>query len=165
MRIVCSYCRREMGEKEPLDDDMLSHGMCAGCEHYSAKQWAGLRLGEYLDGIDLPAIAVDQDIRVVAANQRMAEILGKNDREQFGLLGGEAMECQFARLPEGCGKTTHCQTCTIRRTVMDAIDTGQPQLRVPAYLNQIERRIKMVISAYKHDRFVRIVIEEIDGGS
>ena len=162
MRVVCSYCRHELGEKEPLDDDMVSHGMCAECEGYFSRQWAGLRLGEHLDDIDLPAMAVDQDARVIAVNQRMAEMLGKNDREYFGLLGGEVMDCQFARLPEGCGKTVHCQTCTIRRTVTKAVDTGRPQLRVPAYLNQIDRRVNMLISAYEHDGFVRIVIEKID---
>jgi hypothetical protein len=154
-----------LGEKEPLDDDSVSHGMCAGCEEYFAKQWGGLRLGEYLDDIELPAIAVNQDRRAVAVNQRMAEFLGKSDRERFGLLGGEAMECQYARLPEGCGGSIHCQTCTIRLTVMKVMETGEPQLRVPAYLNQVERRIKMLISVYEHDGFVRVVIEEMDGGS
>jgi ferredoxin len=154
-----------LGEKEPLDDDMVSHGMCAECDHHFSRQWSGLRLGEYLDDIDLPAMAVDPDGRVIAANQRMAETLGKNDREYFGLLGGEVMECQYARLPEGCGKTVHCQTCAIRLTVTKVIDTGQPQLRVPAYLNQVESRVNMLISAYKHDEFVRIVIEEMGDGS
>lgn len=165
MRIVCSYCHQELGEKEPLDDHAVSHGMCAECERYFARQWSGLKLGEYLDDIEFPALAVNRDRRVLAANRRMAELLGKSDREQFGLLGGEAMECQYARLPEGCGQTIHCQTCTIRRAVLDAMETGLPQLRVPAYLNQVDRHIKMLISTYKHDRFVRIVIEEMDGGS
>ena len=45
------------------------------------------------------------------------------------------------------------------------IDTGEPQLRVPAYLNQIERRLKLVISAYQRDHIVHVVIEEIDRDS
>jgi hypothetical protein len=161
MRVVCSYCREELGEKEPLDDDAISHGMCEACERHFSRQWEGLKLGEYLDDIDLPTLAVNHEGRVVAANQRMADVLGKSDREQFGLLGGEVMECRFARLPEGCGKTSHCETCAIRRTVTAVAETGEPQLRVPAYLNQSEQRLKLVISAYQRDQIVHIVIEEM----
>jgi hypothetical protein len=152
-----------LGDKQPLDSDAVSHSICTECERHFSKQWAGLKLGEYLDDFDLPAMALNEEGRVVAANQRMAEILGKKDRIRCGLLGGEAMECQFARLPEGCGRTVHCQTCTIRRTVMAVIDTGQPQLRVPAYLDQSDRRIRLVISAYERQGFAQIVIHEING--
>jgi hypothetical protein len=41
-------------------------------------------------------------------------------------------------------------------------ETGKPQLRVPAYLNQAERRLKLMISVYQRDQIVHIVIEEMD---
>ena len=32
MRIVCSWCSRNMGEKEPLSDKSISHSICKPCE-------------------------------------------------------------------------------------------------------------------------------------
>lgn len=32
MKLVCSYCKRSMGEKEPLDDPRLSHSICGVCK-------------------------------------------------------------------------------------------------------------------------------------
>ena len=48
MRIVCSYCRAELGKKEPLDVDVVTDGMCEPCFEHFTRQWEGLRLGEYL---------------------------------------------------------------------------------------------------------------------
>jgi len=31
MRIVCSWCGKELGEKEPLDDQSETHGKCNAC--------------------------------------------------------------------------------------------------------------------------------------
>lgn len=38
-----------------------------------------------------------------------------------GLLGGEALECLHSKLPEGCGRTIHCETCAIRNLVLQTI--------------------------------------------
>jgi len=106
-------------------------------------------------------MVVDGDGRIMAANQMMADMLGKSDREFFGLLGGEAMECAYARLPGGCGGTTHCPTCTIRQTVLRALETGEPQMRVPAYLNRDDGRMSLTISTWKRDGVVTVRIDEV----
>ena len=31
MKIVCSYCGKDLGEKEPIDDKNTSHGICLDC--------------------------------------------------------------------------------------------------------------------------------------
>ena len=31
MIIQCAWCGEEMGEKEPLDDPRITHGICEGC--------------------------------------------------------------------------------------------------------------------------------------
>ena len=160
MKVVCSYCRADLGEKEPLGNDMVSHGMCTACADYFSKQWSGLDLGEFLDRYDRPVLAVNPDGRIVAANQHMADLLGKSERDLFGLLGGEVMECRFARLPGGCGETVHCKTCTIRNTVMAVMERGESREKVRAYLNRLERRVELTISAYKRDRVVLLMIDE-----
>jgi hypothetical protein len=41
--------------------------------------------------------------------------------------------CIYSRFPEGCGGTTQCVGCTIRRTVTRTRETGQAQIDVPAF--------------------------------
>ena len=31
MKVICSWCKKDMGVKEPLEDDSTSHGMCDDC--------------------------------------------------------------------------------------------------------------------------------------
>jgi len=31
MIIQCAWCNKYLGEKEPLDDKGVTHGMCPGC--------------------------------------------------------------------------------------------------------------------------------------
>jgi transcriptional regulator with PAS, ATPase and Fis domain len=161
MKIVCSYCRKKTGEKEPLDDDRVSHTICHDCYKHYSKQIKGLSLGDYLDQFDAPILFVDADGRVLASNKMAESALGKSRQDFHGLLGGEAMECVYARLPEGCGKTVHCETCTIRRVVMKAMNNGKPQLDKTVTLVQAAKEIKMKISTEKFGDLVRIVIHDI----
>lgn len=32
MQIVCAWCEKEMGEKEPLRDPSVTHGICDLCQ-------------------------------------------------------------------------------------------------------------------------------------
>ena len=168
MKIVCSYCERDLGEKEPLDDPMVSHGMCPACHAHFRRQWRGLSLSEYLDAFPCPVVVVDEHVRTIAANRPMAELLGRAPEDLFGLLGGEALECAHARRPGGCGKTVHCRTCTIRNSVATTFETGEPRLRVPASIARPEGPLDCLISTHKRGPVVQVVIEplpEPDGGS
>ena len=103
---------------------------------------------------------VDADCRIVAANKLAADITGKPRHEVTGLLAGEAMECCYSRLPEGCGKTVHCETCTIRNTVNDAFESEMPQSRVPVKVKQEDREIYLKFSVVKIGELIRIMIEK-----
>jgi PAS domain-containing protein len=162
MKVVCSYCRADMREVEPYDDQGVSHGICDECYVHFMRQWEGLKLGEYLDDFEFPVIVVTgNEKRIAAVNQRMAELIGKEEREVAGLLGGEALECVYSRLEGGCGKTIHCKTCTIRKTVNETWETGRSLEQVPARLDRDDGRIHLLISTYKHERAVTVVIEDI----
>lgn len=161
MKVVCSYCDKILGEKGPPDSKLISHGMCRECADYFERQWDGLKLGEFLDQFEIPIVVLNQDVRVVAANQLMADLLGKSQREIQGLLGGEALECRYARLPERCGNTVHCKTCTIRNTIMSTMETGQPATRVPAYLNEDNQQRELLISTHKKGEHVILTIDEV----
>jgi transcriptional regulator with PAS, ATPase and Fis domain len=135
--------------------------MCKECYNHYKDQIKGLSLDKFLDRFEAPLLVVDKDGRIVAANKMIENIMSRSRRDIFGLLGGEVMECVYARLPEGCGKTAHCLACSIRNTVMAAMESGEPQMHVPVTLSQENKEIEMVISTEKIGSFVRIIIEDV----
>lgn len=162
MKIICSYCRKDMGEKEPLEDTDPTHSICDECYAYYIDQIRGMSCSDYLDRYDVPILIVDRQGRVAASNRRAQEALGRSEREMTGLLGGEVMECEFARLPGGCGGTEHCLACSIRKTVEETFNTGESVLRKKTYLNRSDRRYELVISTCRVNGFVRIIVEEMN---
>ena len=146
MKVICSYCRKEIGEKEPFDDGRISHSICEDCHGYYSKQTAGISFDEYLNRFDNPVFIVDEDVRILAANNRAETLIGKPMTDFLGLLGGEALECIYARLSGGCGKTVHCVTCAIRITVTSTIQDGVFHKDVPAKLNLEDDEIALYLS-------------------
>ncbi len=165
MKIMCSYCRAEMGEKEPLGDASLTHSICPECFEYFSRQWVGFHLNDFLDTFDVPMVIFSPNTRVIAYNENYAKQFLKNEEKTIGLLGGEFMECAHARLPEGCGRAVCCRDCTIRATIMSTLRSGIAQKNVPAYLNTFENGEPVVknlrISTEKHGPVVSMHIEEV----
>ena len=161
MRVVCSYCEKGLGDKEPVDDPAISHSICPACRDHFRRQWRGMSLGEYLDAFPGPVVVVDEDLRTIAANQPMAELLGRRLDDVVGLRGGEALECAHARRPGGCGKSVHCRTCTIRNSVTTTYETGEPCLRVPATVERPEGALACLISTCRRGAAVQVVIEPL----
>ena len=161
MKIICSYCRKELGEKEPLEDEGLTHSICPECYDYFREQFTGLPLDKYLDHFDQPVLIVDSNARVVAANRQAQDALGKAEREVAGFLGGEVLECVYAKRPEGCGCTEHCAVCTLRNMVNEIMETGQSVASRNAYLDREDRKYTLVISARKEEGLVVLTIEDM----
>lgn len=40
MRVICSWCNRDLGVKEPLSNPEVSHGMCDTCRQRVAEEVA-----------------------------------------------------------------------------------------------------------------------------
>jgi PAS domain-containing protein len=160
MKVICSYCRKPQPDKEPFEHDRVSHTMCSECYEHYWRQWEGLTIGEYLDGFNAPVLLIDADGRVAAANQAAADRLGKPDRTAHGLLGREAMECIYSRLPEGCGRTVHCETCSVRIAVTNTLETGTPIRRMEVQVTRDDGPLEMTISTEKVDELVRVLIED-----
>jgi hypothetical protein len=103
---------------------------------------------------------------VVSANNKARKMLRKDLSEIEGYSGGDVFECEYARLPEGCGNTTHCSGCTIRRTVMQTYGTGKGFQRVQATLNQYTpedpEEMDLLISTEKLSDVVLLRIDKIE---
>jgi hypothetical protein len=82
----------------------------------------------------------------------------------IGRLGGDVFECEYARHPDGCGRTIHCSGCAIRRSVTTTFQTGQALHHVPAQLKQYpqeNRQVEMLISTEKVGDTVWLRIEAL----
>ncbi len=132
MKVVCSYCESFIRHKAPLNDTTTSHAICADCFDHYAAQWDGLSMGEFLDRFDSPVVAMDADVKVLGVNRAMASRHDISDRDAMGVMGGELLECEYARRPEGCGRTIHCKACAVRNVVEHTLATGEAQVAVPA---------------------------------
>ncbi len=162
MQVICSYCHKVMEEDTTHADGDISHGMCELCHEYFSAQWNGMNWDEYLNRFDQPVVLLNGDRRIVAVNERSKKMLNSGDRDVVGLLGGEAMECVYARLPEGCGKTLHCAACTIRIVTERAISTRESFEDVPACLSQDTEDVQFLISASRLGSLVQIVVKNSD---
>ena len=166
MRIVCAGCGADLGTKTSLihDDEATSHSLCASCAHHF-RATAGMPFEQYIEGLEAPVVTVTPQGTIATANAIALELLGKSPTEIMGFNGGDVFECEYARLPEGCGETVHCSGCTIRNTVMDTLQTGTPHRREPAYLNRYSDRgsqhYDLLISTEKKGGVVFLTIEEM----
>lgn len=167
MRIECAWCQKVLSEDKPqLDSDNIpiSHGICPDC----IKQVLSFKtepMRDYLDRFAGPVLLVDSENRVITANKEGFSMLKKEPQDVEGELRGDALECKYASLPEGCGNSIHCKTCTIRRTLMDTIESGVSHHKVAAYpdLSWItgETRIKYLITTEKLGEAVLLRIDEV----
>ncbi len=162
MHVICAYCHKAMEEKPPFDNRSTSHSICSECLEYYRDQWLGVDLNGYLNRFPFPTVVVDERARVMALNQRMQEFLGAPEEEVVGALAGDVMECQFARLPDGCGQTVHCVGCAFRLNVNTVHQTGETIVNMPAYFNRDGRRLNLVVSMYQDGPGVRVVIEQAE---
>ena len=167
MRHQCAWCGLEFAppSDEP-DHDFVTHGICPECEeHFDANRPEPLR--RFLNRFDASIICVDSDARVIAANDAASEMVAKDRDEMAESLLGDLMECRWARLPGGCGKTEHCVACSIRLLVGDTLnDEGDTQGR-RVCVNRVDVdgqfcREELLISSERHENVVLLKLERID---
>ncbi len=139
---------------------MRSHGTREPCAKHYIRQREGLNMGEYLNTFQYPVLLMNDEGRVLASNQEMADFLGKSDRETFGMSGGTVMKCVYAQLPEGCGQTIHCKACGIRNTVTRTFESGEPIIRNRVFIDREDGRAHFLISTCKRSETVQVVIEK-----
>lgn len=167
MKVICSGCGKHLGYKsiKAESEDEVSHGLCDSCAFHFRAQ-VGMPLEQFLEGLEIPVVTVTPDGIIGSANKLGFAFLGKSLDEIHGLRGGDVFECEYARLPGGCGETIHCSGCTIRNTVMDTVKTGAPNLKVPAFLNRYSeagsKLIDLFITTEKIGGIVFLKIDRVE---
>lgn len=157
MKVLCSWCKTDIKEKPLKPESTVTHGICRDCFVWLSKNW-NRSLRDFLNSFDFPIFAIDTDTKVRIVNVAAEKALGKSFSELEGKDGGDAIECAYARLPEGCGNTIHCKACTIRNTVIKTQKTGISFKNVSAYqeiyTQEGIKKAHILISTEKFEDFV-----------
>ena len=162
MRSVCAWCKKDMNADESREG-LVTHSICDACK--ISVIYKHIPLLDVLENLVQPVLVVDSEGVVDAANGAARDMLGKELENIKGRLGGQVMECAYAKLPMGCGKTEHCTGCAIRNTVMKTFSTGSPQKKVEAYqfidTPQGKKRMRFFISTEMVGEIVLLRIDEM----
>lgn len=161
---TCTRCGHELTAVAGVTGtERITSGLCESCRTSVRHS-----LPDFLNTLDAPVVAVDPDVVVKIANSRANALFGKGSGEVLGKKAGDVFECPFARLPGGCGRTIHCSGCAIRINVAETHRTGEPRIRVPAYLCRgtadEHQEIGMHVSTEKIGDLVLLRIDRMDKG-
>ena len=128
VKVICAWCQRLMSADI---DAPVSHGICDACSVDA--EFERERLDDFLNRLAGPVLAVDAGGRVVGSNRVAAVLLSSDMALANGRLAGDVISCVYAELPGGCGRTTHCTGCEIRRAFEQTAATGEPVRDRPAF--------------------------------
>ena len=82
----------------------------------------------FLDVISDNVVVLNQDLKVVYANQAFFRFCGQNAPQVYGGKLGEIVNCEFADIePGGCGASQFCEFCQVLDTIRRTRDTSQKQ--------------------------------------
>ncbi len=160
MHLICSYCGRYIKEKKPFEVTKNTHGICPDCFIPLLKDNGGLSYDQYLETFDRPVMVVDSERRIAAANEAALRMMEKSIERVMGMLGGDAMECRYSILPGGCGRTTHCQTCTIRNLVLKTLEQQESHYNERVTIETEKGLTHCLVSTVFYNGLVQIVFED-----
>jgi ferredoxin len=122
-----------------------------------------------IDGINLPVLLLDGDVRVRSANAKARKLLSREQSEINGFQLGEVIGCAHARKQGNCGETVHCASCATRLTFTYTMVTGEECREVPVYPDTDplcrDRKDSFVISTKKVFNYVFLTIQKSDASS
>lgn len=164
MKTVCSWCNKVIraGSLKPCSDNIISHGICNEC--LLKILWPNNHaLLDFFEDLEAPVVVINSLGNLSSANKSARELLQKELPDIEGFQCGNVFECVYSKLPEGCGKTIHCDSCTIRNTVMNTMQSSKSHLKIPAilHLGTIEsvHEVQLLISTEKVEDVVLMRID------
>ena len=81
-------------------------------------------------------LLVDEERRIQKANTVAANFAERSMQEMLGLRGGEALRClHHLDDPQGCGFGEACQSCLVRRSVLDTFEDHKSRNKLEAWLS------------------------------
>lgn len=168
MEKQCAWCRKVLPASETKissSSHTISHGICEECADFLLTNKPGRKLQDFLDTLHEPIMIINDEGIICGANHAAQKTLHKPLEHLLNELPGDAMECAYARLQEGCGRTEHCKACTIRHTVMGTHADSKPRLEVTSIQDILTqdgtiKETRFVISTEKRGKYVFVRIDD-----
>jgi hypothetical protein len=137
MERICSYCKKRLGIKEPIENTAFTHGICPECFAIAVGRWMNLSTAEFLNFFDEPMLAVDSSHRVAAYNRNFLKVLLAGKEKPKDLLWGEFIECRYSKPNWRCGQNLQCNDCPFLRLIHQTFQTSRPQEKISLDLTPI----------------------------
>ncbi|MFC1735436.1 sigma-54 interaction domain-containing protein [Candidatus Hydrogenedentota bacterium] len=121
------------------------------------------------EAIPCGVLIIDAERRVHAVNNVLKQTFGVSETDVLYKRGGEALKCVHAfRSPKGCGSGSHCETCQVKKTALDAINgKGIHRHRASVELqeNGESRNLQLLVSAapivYEENKYAIVILEDV----
>jgi nitrogen-specific signal transduction histidine kinase len=122
-----------------------------------------------LDAIPSPIFVVDNDVRIMAANDAASRMLGDEPALVIRTRAGEALNCiHSTESSDGCGRAEHCRECMVRNSVCQSLE-GRHVIRNKAVMDLVTEdgisSIYLLVTAapmeYQGEELVVLTLEDI----
>jgi PAS domain-containing protein len=127
-------------------------------------------VGTILDAMPLPVFVVDDDVKIIDANQTASQMLGKDPTMIFRRRAGEILHCVHSKeAAEGCGTAPACEECIVRNSV-SASFRDHKTVRQKARMELVEegkgiKEIYLLVTAapfeYHGKEFVLLILQDM----
>lgn len=162
MTAICAWCKKELTSEEGKAGMLPFFGMCGHCRELFFPRTGAPKFRRALDRLDVPVLVVDDDARIVIANETACRLFGKEREEIERKLSGDIFTCTNTWLQGGCGKTPGCSNCEFREVVRDTYATGKGHESVPVTVTigspGRSRKLELVLSTMKAGELVVVKI-------
>lgn len=126
-------------------------------------------LSRTLDAMPNMVMVLNRNRQIVAANQRLLDVLKTQPRQISGRRPGEALQCIWCKEgPDGCGTGLHCATCGAVQALMDSMaveNTCTRECRVQAgnapSTVAMDLRVTSTPMEVEGERFLMVAIEDV----
>ena len=165
MKKVCAWCSKELDPGEEMTRrGPVTHGICSLCA-LKMTQNVQRSARQILDFLEVPVLVVDGEGVVMDVNSSARKVLELDEEQKGKELLGDVIECKHSKSDQGCGRTIHCTTCTIRNILTDTLVTGKGYEKIPAFqivkTPQGEQKRKILLSTERVNDRILLRIDEI----
>ncbi|HEY5913074.1 MAG TPA: PAS domain-containing protein [Verrucomicrobiae bacterium] len=122
------------------------------------------------NAMPMPVFVVDHDVSILEYNTAAAGFLGQEKKAVLRKRGGEVLNCLHAQeTPHGCGHSSVCSDCVVRKAVGSAFRGRAVTRRVAAMelltqgkTSKVSLRVTTQPVQYDQQQFVLLILEGLN---
>lgn len=135
---------------------------------YSSKELDESFAAFLLKTMPLAVMIVNNEVRVQGINEAAQEFLCISGEEAHLQKCGDVLRCIHARGPKGCGGSTFCSKCVLRKSVLEALEgrhVSRNKGKFDVLVDGVVKRWILLVTAspivYQNMRMVIVLAEDV----